>query len=87
VPAEIDSDTLEAARSAVSSGDLDQALETYSQLVNAGEGLPFVIADMEKALEEHGRQPGLRRLLGDAYSKNGQVQKALEAYRQALDEL
>lgn len=87
VPAEIDGDTLSAARSAVSAGDLDQALEAYSQLVAAGEGLPFLIADMEKVLEEHGRQPGLRRLLGDAYSKNGQVQKALEAYRQALDEL
>ena len=43
-----------------------------------------MIADLENAPEALQEQPAMLQLLGDAYNQNGQLQKALDAYRQAL---
>jgi cytochrome c-type biogenesis protein CcmH/NrfG len=43
-----------------------------------------VITDLEMAAAAHD-QPVLLRLLGDAYMENGQLTRALESYRRALD--
>jgi tetratricopeptide (TPR) repeat protein len=77
---------LNTARQALTRGQYDQALNQYRSLVEEGQGLSVLIADLETATEEH-QQPLLRRLLGDAYMRNGQLQRALETYRTALDEL
>jgi tetratricopeptide (TPR) repeat protein len=74
------------ARQALAKGQYDQAMDRYRSLVEEGQGLGALIADLETATEEH-RQPLLRRLLGDAYMRNGQLQRALETYRIALDDL
>jgi hypothetical protein len=88
VAAEVmDGDRLRAARVSLVSGDVDGAVNEYTLLVDEGEGLPFLIADLEEAFQQHGRPPKIGRLLGDAYYRNGQVHKAVEAYRQALDAL
>ena len=78
---------LSEARHALRSGDTDQAAETYAELIANGDGLAFIIADLEELLEEGAAGPNLYRLLGDAYAQNGQLQKALESYRQALDSM
>lgn len=84
---DLDAEKLESARQAVTSGNLDDALSSYQELVDAGGGLMTLIADLKTAVVEHEEQPLLRHLLGDAYMRNGQLQKALETYRSALDQL
>ena len=83
----LDRQHLEAARSAIKSGNLENALDEYTALLQQDEGLPYLIADLESSVENYGQQPKLQRLLGDAYVRNGQLKKAVEVYRQALDNL
>jgi cytochrome c-type biogenesis protein CcmH/NrfG len=68
-------------------GDLDSAVATYGKLVESGEDLNLLISDLEGAVGTQGENARLRTVLGDAYMRNGQLQKALDAYRQALDSL
>jgi hypothetical protein len=84
---ELDQARLRSAQQALASGNFDVALSDYAALVEAGGGLTTVIANLENATGQYRDRPLLRRLLGDAYMRNGQLQKALETYRQALDQL
>ena len=86
-PVAVEETVLNQARQAIQEGDYDQALQTYQGLVDAGGGMMILIADLEEAADEHTDQPLLRHLLGDAYMRNGQLQKALDTYRTALDQL
>ncbi len=84
---ELDQDRLQTAREALHGGQVEAALESYASLVETGEGLNTLIADLEAASSQHADRPLVRRMLGDAYMRNGQLQKALETYRQALDQM
>lgn len=84
---EPDEEQLAQARERLASGDVDSALGAYQTLVEEGEGLNTLIADLETAALQYTNQPMVRRLLGDAYMRNGQLHKALETYRLALDQL
>jgi len=84
---ELDESLLTLARQTLDVGDYDEAISTYQELLDAGEGLSTLIADLETAADEHSAEPLLRRLLGDAYMRNGQLQRALDNYRIALDRL
>jgi cytochrome c-type biogenesis protein CcmH/NrfG len=46
-----------------------------------------VIADLEQAVQLRPNESRLWQALGDAYQEAGKLQKALEAYRQALARL
>jgi len=83
----IDEDQLDEARSSLSIGQVVEALSTYRELVTRGEGLMLLINELETAAFKFPQQIELRRLLGDAYMRNGQLQKALTTYREALDQL
>jgi tetratricopeptide (TPR) repeat protein len=83
----LDQNQLESARTAVEIGDMNSALEKYKSLLDAGQDLPLLIAELETEAGKHGTNAGLQRLLGDAYMQNGQLQKAIDTYRQALDNL
>ncbi|MEJ2750449.1 MAG: hypothetical protein P8183_21460, partial [Anaerolineae bacterium] len=76
-----------SARQAVKAGAFDDAVETYQSLITAGGGMMTLIADLESVADEHQDQPLFRHLLGDAYMQNGQLQKALDTYRVALDQI
>lgn len=78
---------LQAARGAIAAGNLDTALNEYGALLQQGEGLPYLIAELQTSISNYGEQPRLQRLLGDAYVQNGQLKKAIDVYRQALDNL
>lgn len=74
------------AREALEEGNIDKALDAYEQLLEAGNAdVSVLIEDLEGASETFEGNPRLVQLLGDAYSQNGQLQKALDAYRQALE--
>ncbi len=84
---ELDQSRLVSAREALNAGQFDQAMNEYAGLVEVGEGINTLIADLEAAAGRHQEKPLVRRMLGDAYMRNGQLQKALETYRQALDQM
>jgi hypothetical protein len=83
----LDSEYLNSAREAMESGEVDSALEAYNYLLDQDEGLPYLIAELEYSIDSYGQQPLLQRLLGDTYVRNGQLKKAVEVYRQALDNI
>jgi hypothetical protein len=85
--ADLDRSQLTMARRSLAGGDHDEAIAAYQSLIEKGEGLSTLIDDLESAASTFDSQPLLRRLLGDAYMQNGQLQKALDNYRQALDQL
>ena len=83
----IDNETLAAAKTALADGRYQEAADKFQELVAAGGGMMILIAELETAVANHPDQPAFRRALGDAYMRNGQLQKALETYRMALDSL
>jgi tetratricopeptide (TPR) repeat protein len=82
-----DVEQLEAARSAVETGDWAAVASEYEALIESGEGMALLISDLETSVETHQHQPILKRLLGDAYVRDGQLERAVDIYRQALDQL
>jgi tetratricopeptide (TPR) repeat protein len=84
---DVDIERLTQAREALAGGDLVAAAETYQALVTQQDGLAALIADLEKAVNDYPTSLPFYRLLGDAYMDNGQLQKAVETYRRALDNL
>lgn len=83
----IDDARLSAAQAALAAGNFAEAAGIYQELVGAGGGMMILIAELETAVAENPDQPAFRRALGDAYMRNGQLQKALDTYRAALDQL
>jgi len=86
VPAAADqpvSSELEAARLALSQGDLQPALEKYSALIQTDQELEAIAADLQQAANRFPADSGLWQALGDAYLRLEQVQAALEAYVKA----
>ncbi|MBI3242138.1 MAG: tetratricopeptide repeat protein [Chloroflexi bacterium] len=78
---------LAVARERLMEENFEQAVEVYAELTHAGELLPDIIADLEAANQKNPRSPELLRALGDAYMKDNQLQKALDVYRAALQQL
>jgi pilus assembly protein FimV len=80
-----DSDRVASATAAVQAGDIDQALVEFSTLLEESEDVTPLIESLENTVDDVGPNTGLTRLLGDAYAKQGDFEKALEQYRQAMD--
>ncbi len=78
---------LALARALTDDDILDEALAEYAELVATGQELDDVVADLERVVHSSPRDTLARRVLGDAYMKQNRLSKALEAYRQALDNL
>lgn len=85
--ADLDTAKLNQARAAVDAGNIAEALTLYRSLIEQGVGLSLIVPDLEAASSRHRRQPLLRRLLGDAYMQQGELQKALNIYREVMDYL
>jgi hypothetical protein len=81
------SEELAEARREMQEGSFDESLSRYEALVEQGQFLAFLIDDLEAVSVQRGPKPGLQRVLGDAYARNGQLRKALESYREALANL
>jgi hypothetical protein len=71
----------------IDEGNHAVAVEALDYLVTSGQLVNEVIAELENFTMNHPGASPLWRVLGDAYMRNNRLQKALEAYRQALDEL
>ena len=77
---------LSLARALWQAGERGGALEAYSRVIRSGKLLESVIPDLEEYLEQQ-FDVRVQRTLGDAYMKDGRLQKALGTYRQALEAL
>jgi tetratricopeptide (TPR) repeat protein len=81
------SERLGHAREMARSGEREAALSAYEALVNSGQLLDEVVADLSEAVK--GPFSGVaraRRMLGDALMAQGRLQEALDIYRNALDQ-
>ncbi|MEW5987627.1 MAG: tetratricopeptide repeat protein [Chloroflexota bacterium] len=75
------------ASQALAAGQFDLALSLYEQQLNQNEDMLGLVAELETAVAQNQGQPLLRRLLGDAYLRNGRLQEALDMYRLVLEQL
>ncbi|MBW4438784.1 MAG: tetratricopeptide repeat protein [Pleurocapsa minor GSE-CHR-MK-17-07R] len=79
--------TLEGARTRQRSGDLDGSLREYEAIVQSQQHLDEAITDLVNLAKVHRANPVVHRILGDGYMRQGQLQKALDTYREALNNL
>jgi tetratricopeptide (TPR) repeat protein len=77
---------LNLARALWQAGRRREALEAYGRLVRAGKELEMVTTELEEYLEQW-PDVSTQRVLGDAYMKSNQLDKALALYRRALENL
>ena len=78
---------LDLARSARDAGDIQQAVQLYDSLVTSGAHLDRVIEDIQQTVKSYPTNVILYQIMGDAMMKDGRLQSALDAYRQALSKL
>jgi hypothetical protein len=75
------------ARELLYEHSLDESALHYEQLVQSPETAKELVGELEQAVRDHPKHSALQRVLGDAYVRTGQLQDALDAYRQALSKL
>jgi competence ComEA-like helix-hairpin-helix protein len=74
---------IQQARTAMSGGNQEAALEIYSGLIKKNAAMDDVIYDLNQALRNQPKEPALWQLLGDAYMYSDKLQEALDAYSKA----
>ena len=80
-------ESLAAGQAALAGRDYPAAVTHFSSLVEQGHHLDTVVQSLAVAAEGGQAPSPLLRLLGDAYVRTDQLQKALDTYRQALRRL
>jgi tetratricopeptide (TPR) repeat protein len=80
-------ETLAQARQRLGDGDREGSAEAFAYLVNTSQFLDEIIAELEAFTGASRGASPLLQVLGDAYMKNDRLQKALDTYRRALEEL
>jgi len=78
---------LALARQRLAENNFGESFDVYSELIHSSGMLEDVIADLEAANQKNPGMPELLRTLGDAYMRNNQLRRALDTYKQALQQL
>jgi tetratricopeptide (TPR) repeat protein len=76
---------LALARALWQAGEAEEAMEHYEELVGSQDKMDDVLVDLERYYEARPSVPSLLRTLGDAYMKEGDLDKALAFYNRAMD--
>jgi len=76
---------LQSAWENIDSGEIDTAVDQYSQIIKRDEHLEEVIRDLQEALGKYPVDASLYQTLGDAYLRADMLQEALDAYHRAED--
>jgi predicted negative regulator of RcsB-dependent stress response len=76
---------LQLARTALENGDLGTAEKHYRRLVKHAELLNDVSGDLAASQREGKTDRALQRVLGDAYMRLGDTERALAAYASILE--
>ena len=77
---------LALARALRADQKMNSSLDQYEVLIESSRLLQDVSEDLNGMVKEK-PAPRSQRLLGDAFMRQGKLQEALEAYRDALDQL
>ncbi|MCW1967219.1 MAG: tetratricopeptide repeat protein, partial [Anaerolineae bacterium] len=72
------------ARQTLNEGRLDASTELYTNIIKNGRKLDEVVQDLSNVAKTSQHSARLYRLLGDAYTKQGNLNAALAAYQQGL---
>jgi hypothetical protein len=72
------------ARKARDKGDLEAAIRIYDSLISSGAFLDKIIEDMQQSIKTSPTNYLLYQVMGDAMMRDGRLQSALNAYREAL---
>lgn len=72
------------ARQNLSEGRIDASTELYTNIIKNGRKLDEVVQDLSNVAKTSQHSARLYRLLGDAYTKQGNLNAALAAYQQGL---
>ena len=83
----VPADALARGQAALAGQDYEAAVSALSVLVEHGQHLDTVVQSLEGAAGAGQAPVPVLRLLGDAYMRSDQLQKALDTYRQALSRL
>lgn len=86
IPADA-AEQLQLARTTRDKGNLDEAVRIYDGLVSRGIYLDKVIEDMQQSIKAQPNNYLLFQVMGDAMMRDGRLQSALNAYREALSRL
>jgi len=88
VTAQEDAAVFEAIQDALNSGNIERAVDSIRTLLDATglttRPIEHTVHLITESLAQYPDEPALYEVLGDAQSKNGQLSKALEAYKLAL---
>jgi tetratricopeptide (TPR) repeat protein len=76
---------LEQSRKELASGNTENAVSAYAELIKDKDLIDLVIEDLQLALERQPENPGLWQTLGDAYMNKDQLTEAIEAYRRGME--
>ncbi len=74
---------LQEAHESLRKNDQTAALKQYTTCINNGVHLQEIIDHLQLALQNYPVDAQLWKILGDAYAKDNQLQKAIEAYTKA----
>jgi len=75
---------IELARAFWNMGNIDEAVEHYTRLIRGSDLLDQVINDLKTYTDQKPDDPRPLQTLGDAYMKEGDLDRALDAYKQAM---
>lgn len=78
---------LSVATATLNAGDLEEALTIYQDLIDESTLLDEIIDVLTDNLARYESVPVIYEVLGDAQLRNGQLNKALDSYRLALEKL
>jgi tetratricopeptide (TPR) repeat protein len=78
---------LQLARALWAANEREDALEHYTRLIRTDEHMDDVINDLQTYAALETNDPRPLQTLGDAYMKQGDMNKALDTYRQAMNRL
>jgi cytochrome c-type biogenesis protein CcmH/NrfG len=75
------------ARTFLREGALDDSVREYKQLLKEPALTDTLIEELERASQDHPEYSDLHLVLGDAYTRAGQLSNAMQAYKRALTRL
>jgi hypothetical protein len=86
VPADVAA-ALQQARELAQGEDVADGLTVYESLIRANVALEDVVNDLQSLKRQHRTNPAVYRVLGDGLMRQGNLQAALDTYRDALNHL
>ena len=76
-------EAIKQARGLLNNNKVNEAIETYSSLINSQQFLKQVIHDLNAAAGHYPQEISIWQALGDAYLRSDKIQQALDAYTKA----